>query len=316
MFKIIANDKNIIPYRKELNLITGGALESIFLAQLLYWYKVNDCNEFFKFREPCEHPLYKEDDSWVEELGFSIKIIDRIIKVFKDKGFLTTRTTINRVTYYALNIELINELLEGIYEADKTAITKMPKGELRKPPKGNLRKCQKGNYETAKIETSNKNNKNSSRDYFRDYSETTSDTKEKNLKKENPSNFKKPSLEEIEVYAKEIEANFNINQFFDYYEANGWRVGKNSMKDWRATMRMWKHRSQEINAQNTQKAKSQISDEEREEFFAKQTSDDILSKNWLSRGVPNKVKEVNQKLDSQIEQEIKRKLSKECEREK
>ena len=83
MFKIIANDKNIIPYRKELNLITGGALESIFLAQLLYWYEVNDCNEFFKFREPCEHSLYKEGDSWVEELGFSIKIINRIIKVFK-----------------------------------------------------------------------------------------------------------------------------------------------------------------------------------------------------------------------------------------
>lgn len=137
----------------------------------------------------------------------------------------------------------------------------------------------------------------------------TNNIKEKNLKKENPSSFKKPSLEELEIYAKEIEANFSVNHFFDYYEANGWRVGKNSMKDWRATMRMWKHRSQsELNTQNTQKAKSQISDEEREEFFAKQTSDDILSKNWLSRGVPNKVKQVNQKLDSQIEQEFKRKF--------
>ena len=133
--------------------------------------------------------------------------------------------------------------------------------------------------------------------------------KEKNLKKESPSNFKKPSLEELESYAKEIEANFSVNQFFDYYEANGWKVGKNSMKDWKATMRMWKHRSQsEINKQNTHKAKSEISDEERNEFFAKQTSDDILSKNWLSRGVPSEVKEVNQKLDSQIEQEIKRKF--------
>ena len=134
-------------------------------------------------------------------------------------------------------------------------------------------------------------------------------TKEKNLKKESSSNFKKPSLEELEVYAKEIEANFSVNHFFDYYEANGWKIGKNSMKDWRATMRMWKHRSQsEINAQHNQNPKSEISDEERNEFFAKQTSDDILSKNWLSRGVPSEVKEVNQKLDSQIEQEIKRKF--------
>ena len=131
--------------------------------------------------------------------------------------------------------------------------------------------------------------------------------KEKNLKKESPSNFKKPSLEELESYAKEIEANFSVNQFFDYYEANGWKVGKNSMKDWKATMRMWKHRG-ELNTQNNQNPKSQISDEERNEFFAKQTSDDILSKNWLSRGVPSEVKEVNQKLDSQIEQEIKRKF--------
>lgn len=293
MFKIIANDKNIIPYRKELNLITGGALESIFLAQLLYWYEVNDCNEFFKFREPCEHSLYKEGDSWVEELGFSIKIIDRIIKVFKDKGFLTTRTTMDRVTYYALNIELINELLESIYENTQTAFTKMPKGELRKPPKGN--------YETAKRETSNKNNKNSSRDYFRDYSETTSDIKEKNLKKESASNFKKPSLEELESYAKEIEANFSVNQFFDYYEANGWRVGKNSMKDWRATMRMWKHRG-ELNTQsrqNAQSAKSGMSDEELDEFFAMQKSDDpVLSNNWLSKGLPDEVKSFNQSLDS------------------
>lgn len=121
MFKIIVNDRNIIPYRKELNLITGGALESIFLAQLLYWYEVNDCNEFYKFREPCEHELYKEGDSWCEELGFSIKIIDRIIKVFKDKGFLTTRTTIDRVTFYNLNIKLINELLSEVYTSDEVS---------------------------------------------------------------------------------------------------------------------------------------------------------------------------------------------------
>lgn len=119
MFKIIANDKNIIPYRKELNLITGGALESIFLAQLLYWYKVNDCNEFFKFREPCDHPLYRQGNSLVEELGFSIKIINRIIKVFKNKGFLSTRTTLNRTTYYKVNIELINELLSEVYTSDE-----------------------------------------------------------------------------------------------------------------------------------------------------------------------------------------------------
>ena len=31
--------------------------------------------------------------------------------------------------------------------------------------------------------------------------------------------------------------------FRDYYEANGWKVGKNSMKDWKAAARGWIRRS-------------------------------------------------------------------------
>ena len=27
--------------------------------------------------------------------------------------------------------------------------------------------------------------------------------------------------------------------FVDFYESNGWRVGKNPMKDWRAAVRTW-----------------------------------------------------------------------------
>ena len=28
-------------------------------------------------------------------------------------------------------------------------------------------------------------------------------------------------------------------RFFDYYESNGWQVGKNKMKDWKAGGRGW-----------------------------------------------------------------------------
>ena len=28
-------------------------------------------------------------------------------------------------------------------------------------------------------------------------------------------------------------------QFIDYYDANGWKVGKNPMKDWKASIRTW-----------------------------------------------------------------------------
>lgn len=51
--------------------------------------------------------------------------------------------------------------------------------------------------------------------------------------------FKKPSLEEAKTYISEKGYNVDAEKFIDYYESNGWKVGKNSMKDWKATVRNW-----------------------------------------------------------------------------
>ena len=51
--------------------------------------------------------------------------------------------------------------------------------------------------------------------------------------------FEKPTLSEIEQYCIERKNNVNAEHFFDYYESNGWKVGKNSMKDWKAAVRTW-----------------------------------------------------------------------------
>lgn len=51
--------------------------------------------------------------------------------------------------------------------------------------------------------------------------------------------FEKPTLSEIKEYCIERNNNVNAEQFFDYYESNGWKVGKNSMKDWKAAVRTW-----------------------------------------------------------------------------
>lgn len=51
--------------------------------------------------------------------------------------------------------------------------------------------------------------------------------------------FEKPTLSEIKQYCIERNNNVNAEQFFDYYESNGWKVGKNSMKDWKAAVRTW-----------------------------------------------------------------------------
>lgn len=51
--------------------------------------------------------------------------------------------------------------------------------------------------------------------------------------------FVKPTVEEIEAYCKERNNNVDAAHFFDNYERNGWKVGKNPMKDWKATIRTW-----------------------------------------------------------------------------
>lgn len=51
--------------------------------------------------------------------------------------------------------------------------------------------------------------------------------------------FEKPSISDIKQYCMERNNNVNAEQFYDYYESNGWKVGKNSMKDWQAAVRTW-----------------------------------------------------------------------------
>ena len=58
-------------------------------------------------------------------------------------------------------------------------------------------------------------------------------------KKRRSSVFVKPTLEECIAYAQEKGYQWNIERFFNYYESNGWRVGQNPMKNWKAAMRTW-----------------------------------------------------------------------------
>lgn len=51
--------------------------------------------------------------------------------------------------------------------------------------------------------------------------------------------FKKPSLEEIEAYCEERNNGVNPEKFYNFYESKGWYVGKNKMKDWKASVRTW-----------------------------------------------------------------------------
>ena len=74
-----------------------------------------------------------------------------------------------------------------------------------------------------------------------------SSLKNNNLKNTGPtvprSRFVKPTLEEIKAYCIERGNKVDPERFHAYYESNGWKVGKNPMKDWRAAVRNWERNS-------------------------------------------------------------------------
>lgn len=58
--------------------------------------------------------------------------------------------------------------------------------------------------------------------------------------------FVPPTVDEVRAYCEEQGfATISPEAFIDYYSANGWKVGSQSMKDWRATVRNWARRDKE-----------------------------------------------------------------------
>ncbi len=83
-------------------------------------------------------------------------------------------------------------------------------------------------------------------------------------KRKRASKFQKPELKEVHEFmghcnmaagniwtAERVGA--TAKGFWNYYEANGWRVGKNPMKDWKAASRNWMNNESKFNPQNNGK---------------------------------------------------------------
>ena len=60
--------------------------------------------------------------------------------------------------------------------------------------------------------------------------------------------MKHPTLEEVQAYVTEKGYSVDAESFIAFYESNGWKVGKNPMKSWRAALVTWQKRN--ANASN------------------------------------------------------------------
>jgi hypothetical protein len=55
--------------------------------------------------------------------------------------------------------------------------------------------------------------------------------------------FIKPTIQEIEIYMAEKGMENLAERFYYFYEAKGWVIGKNKIKDWKSCVMTWKKNS-------------------------------------------------------------------------
>ena len=78
--------------------------------------------------------------------------------------------------------------------------------------------------------------------------------------------FTPPTIEEVTAYCIERNNSVDPQHFIDYYTSNGWLVGKNKMKDWKAAVRTWERNGYSTKANNSQ-YKANTKAQELDDFY-------------------------------------------------
>lgn len=86
--------------------------------------------------------------------------------------------------------------------------------------------------------------------------------------KKSGKKFVPPTVEEVREYCTaQGYGTIDPEGFVDYYAANGWKVGNQAMKDWKATVRNWARRDKERGITSASKAISANSSFDTGSFF-------------------------------------------------
>lgn len=94
-------------------------------------------------------------------------------------------------------------------------------------------------------------------------------------KREPLKRFRPPTISEISDYCKERVNQIDPEKFFAYYESNGWRVGRNPMKSWKASIITWEKGSNH----GTNKPQQFESPQQRNERLLKQYMGEVQAGN-------------------------------------
>ena len=262
----LISSQNFIVVNKELIKILGLE-EAILIGEL-----ASEC-DYWERQDKLENGYFYSTLENVEE--------NTTLTAFKQ------RKALNKLK----ELKLVEVSLRGIpakryVKINEEQVIKLFNNKMLK----NLTSCSEKNkeLEVKKINTNNNiNNKNKNNNIYnsefvdtnciqngyigKDRLELGKNNIEKD-KETTTKKFKKPTLEEVKAYCLERKNSIDAESFIDYYEANGWKVGRNSMKDWKAAVRTWEKRGTKANRPiknewfDKKIEKEELSQEEEEEM--------------------------------------------------
>lgn len=109
------------------------------------------------------------------------------------------------------------------------------------------------------------NNRTTSEQQVNTYNNGNKNNNGKNVKNKDKEvgRFTPPSLIELTDFITSNNYFINAQRFMDFYESKGWMIGKNKMKDWKATVRGWQSRDKQT-PQKTSSFLDMLKEEENE----------------------------------------------------
>lgn len=198
---------------------------------------------------------FASNNYFAELYGVTPQAISRWINNLKKQGYITIE-----YTYKSGTKEIDKRLIRLVSTNVSEVSTKS--SEVSTNDLGGYQQKVKGNN---KIINNNINNINK----YMDTSKSTS------------KRFIKPTIEEIKEYCAQNDLRIDCERFYDYYESNDWHVGKNKMKDWKATARNW-NRNNHSNSNNKKAANSTICIDNKKVYEDGWYKHDPVIKNFLN----------------------------------
>lgn len=201
----------------------------------------------------------KQNNSGVFQINGRIPYTEEMFATIFRRKINTVRLALHTFEQYGM-IEIINNTVTIPNWGKHQTLDQIERN--REYMKNYMRKRREEQRLLAEGETSCKTNSKNNRKS----NVNGADKRRKEKKREDESiadeapkrkRFTPPTVEDVRSYADEKEwtpQEFNPDRFVDFYSSKGWKVGRETMKDWKAAARGWvaRYRQEHPNEQPMQ----------------------------------------------------------------